>query len=84
MAFSPDLFKQAQEIIFSREIKSFIIIKSIIYNTVPIACTTCRKHLGLYIDEKLNFCDHINAKLSKANKRIGIIKKFSNTLSNLS
>ena len=31
-------------------------------------------------DEKLNFHDHINAKILKANKGIGIIKRLSNTL----
>ena len=45
-----------------------------------LACTTCQKHLGLYLDEKLSFYDHINAKISKANKGIGIIKRLSNTL----
>ena len=50
------------------------------FNTVPVARTTCQKHLGLYLDEKLNFHDHINAKILKANKGIGIIKRLSNTL----
>ena len=38
------------------------------------------KHLGLHLDEKLNVHDHINAKILKANKGIGIIKRLSNTL----
>ena len=53
---------------------------SITFNTVPVARTACQKHLGLYLDEKLNFHDHINAKILKANKGIGIIKRLSNTL----
>ena len=47
---------------------------------MPVARTTCQKHLGLYLDEKLSFYDHINAKISKANKGIGIIKRLLNTL----
>ena len=43
---------------------------------MPIARTTCKKHL----DEKLSLYDHINAKISKENRRIGIIKRVSNTL----
>ena len=43
---------------------------------MPVARTTCKKHL----DEKLSLYDHINAKISKANRRIGIIKRVSNTL----
>ena len=49
-------------------------------NTVPVACTTCQKCLGFYLGEKLSFSDHINAKISKINKGIGIIKKHSNIL----
>ena len=36
--------------------------------------------IGLHLYEKLSFSDHINAKISKANKGIGITKKLSNTL----
>ena len=45
---------------------------------MPVARIACQKHPGLYI--KLNFHDHINSKILKANKRIGIIKKLSTTL----
>ena len=79
MTFYPDHCKQAQEVIFSwKTVKASH--PSIIFNTVPVARTTCQKHLGLYLDEKLSFYDHINAKISKANKGIGIIKRLSNTL----
>ena len=43
---------------------------------MPVARTTYKKH----IDEKLSLYDHINAKIPKANRRIGIIKRVSNTL----
>ena len=79
MNFNPDLFKQAQEVIFSRKT-----VKAshpfLTFNTVPVARTTCQKHLGLYLDKKLNFYDDINAKTLKANKEIRIIKRLSNTL----
>ena len=79
MNFNPDLSKQAQEVIFSRKTVK-VSHPSITFNTVPVARTACQKHLGLYLDEKLNFHDHINAKILKANKGIGIIKRLSNTL----
>ena len=79
MNFNPDLSKQAQEVIFSRKTVK-VSHPSITFNTVPVARTACQKHLGLHLDEKLNFHDHINAKILKANKRIGIIKRLSNTL----
>ena len=79
MAFNPDLPKQAQDVIFSRKTVK-ISHPSLTFNTVPVACTTCQKHLGLCLDEKLGSSDHINAKMSKANKEIEIIKKLSSIL----
>ena len=46
----------------------------------PVACTPYQKHLGLYLDEKINFNHHINVKISKANKGTGIIKRLSHIL----
>ena len=64
MLFNPDLTKEAQEIIFSR--KNIKTDHPIVYfNEVPVAC---QKHLGMYLDEKLNFSHHINEKIAKANK----------------
>ena len=79
MNFNPDLFKQAQEVIFSRKTVK-VSHPFLTFNTVPVARTTCQKHLGLYLDKKLNFYDDINAKTLKANKEIRIIKRLSNTL----
>ena len=77
--FNPDLSKQAQEVVFFRKTVK-VSHPSINFNTAPAAHTARQKHLGLYLDEKLNFHDHINGKILKANKGIGIIKRFSNTL----
>ena len=69
MNFNPDLSKQAQEVIFSRKTVK-VSHPSDTFNTVPVACTSRQKHLGLYLDEKVNFHDHINAKIFKASKVI--------------
>ena len=38
-----------------------------------------QKHIGLFQDKKLTFHHHLNEKISKANKGIGLIKgKFDN------
>ena len=79
MTFNSDLSKQTQEVTFSTKTVK-ISHPSITFNTVPDPRTTCQKHLGLYLGEKLSFYDHINAKISKANEGIGIIKRLSNTL----
>ena len=79
MIFNPDLYKEAQEVIFSSRTNK-ISHPTTTFNTVPVARTSCQKHLGLHLDEKLNFSQHINIKISKANKGIGIIKRVSHIL----
>ena len=74
MTFNSELSKQAQVIISRKPVKTYH--PSITFNTVPIAHKTFQKHLGLYLEEKLSFYDHINAQNSKANKGIGITKKL--------
>ena len=39
-----------------------------------------QKHLGLILDTKLCFVEHLNQKISKANKGIGTIKRLRNYL----
>ena len=67
MIFNSDLSKQAQEVIFSRKTNK-ISHPTTTLNTVPVAHTPCQKHLGLYLDEKLNVSYHVNVKISKPNK----------------
>ena len=73
MLFNPDLTKQVQEVIFStKNIKTDHPV--VCFNEAPVAHTTCQKHLGMHLDEKLNFIYHINEKIAKANKGIGLIR----------
>ena len=67
MIFNPYLSKQAQKVVFSRKTNK-ISHPTATFSTVPVASTSCQKHLGLYLDEKSNFSQHINIKISKANK----------------
>ena len=46
------------------------------FNNSPVAQTPYQKHLGLYLDEKLNFSNHIKEKISKACKGICVIRKL--------
>ena len=75
MSFNPDLSKQAQEVIFSRK-ASRVDHPVVTFNNSPVARTPCQKHLGLYLDERLNFSHHIKEKISKACKGIGVIRKL--------
>ena len=79
MSFNPDLNKQAQEVIFSRKMTKSS-HPQISFNNVPVSCTSFQKHLGIYLDEKLNFNHHIKEKITKAMKGIGVIKRLSKML----
>ena len=72
MSFNPDVSKQVQEVIFSRKknIKNHPIVS---FNNLPIKRKSTEKHLGLLLDEKLNFSEHINEKLKKATKSINLL-----------
>ena len=52
-------FKQAQQVIFSRK-SNKLSHPTTTFNTVPVVLTSCKKHLGLYLDEKLTFSQHTN------------------------
>ena len=78
MPFNSDISKQVQDVIFSR--KAVKASHPAVSCDTPVACCSTHKHLGMYLDEKLNFGHHITEKIAKANKGIGVIKKLHNVL----
>ena len=44
-------------------------------NRTPLSITNCEKDLGVYIDDKLNFEEHINKQVSKARGIAGVINR---------
>ena len=79
MSFHPDKSKQTQEVIISRKTHR-VIHPPAIFNNMPVVCSYFQKHLGIYLDEKLGFSNHIKEKDSKVNKGIGILGKLYNVL----
>ena len=49
---------------------------AVTFNNSSVARISCQKHLGLYLDEKLNFRHDITEKISKTCKGISVIRKF--------
>ena len=80
MSFNPDPSKQDQEVIFSRKHQK-ISHPSIYFNNNPIESVSSQKHLGMTLDTKLNFQEHIKSILTKVNKTIGLLRKLQNILS---
>ena len=76
MYFNPDPPKQAQEVIFSRKINK-VHHSPLLFNNSTIQQISSQKHLGIHLDEELTLKHHINDKINKANKGIGIIRKLN-------
>ena len=74
-SFNPDPSKQAQEVIFSCKIKkpSHPVL---IFNKSQVIHTPYQKHLGLLLDEKLNFGEHLSYIASKVITSIGLLRKL--------
>ena len=69
MAFNPDLSKQVQKIVFSRKTHT-ISHPKVNFNNSPAVESTYQKHLGLHLNEKLNFSHHIKEKYPKPIKAL--------------
>ena len=50
------------------------------FNEAPVTKTSSQKHLGMHLDEKLNFNMYIKEKIAKANRGIGMICKLAHLL----
>ena len=72
MIFNPDLTKQAQEVIFSRKLSKLFHP----FNNSQVSQTKTQKHLGLILDSKLNFNEHLKDVLDKISKTMGLVCKF--------
>ena len=75
MSFNLDVSKQAQEVIFSRK-KKIDNHPDIFFNNLPINRKSTQKHLGLLLDEKINFSEHINEKIKKMTRSINLLRKL--------
>ena len=76
MQLNPDRNKQAQELYFSKKAcnkKSL----DLTFNKSNVASSPSVKHLGMLLDSRLNFNEHVQSKRNKCYKIIGLIKKLS-------
>ena len=74
MNFNPDSSKQDQEVIFSRKLQKTN-HNQVYFNHNSVKHVSSKKHLGTYLDTKLNFQEHLNNVLSKVNKTNGLLRK---------
>ena len=79
MEFNPDPSKQATEVLFSCKNVSPG-HPHLTFNGTVIKKVNEQKHLGLILDSSLSFKKHLDDKIKKAKKNIGIIKHLSKFL----
>ena len=78
MQFNPDPNKQANEVIFSRKTNSNNLSHPPIkFNNNNISKCPHQKHLGIVLDSKVNFNAHVDQKIKKCNRMIGLIRRIS-------
>ena len=80
MLFNPGSSKRAQEVLFSRK-KKIQVHPIVSLNNVQVERVSSQKYLGILLNEKLNFKQHIDIAISKVNKGISVIKKLRHNLS---
>ena len=71
MQFNPDRNKQAQELYFSRKAGNQKSL-DLIFNKSNVASSHSVKHLGMLLDSRLNFNEHVQCKTNKCYKTIGL------------
>ena len=71
--------KQPQEVIFTHKLHNTP-HPFLTFNNSPVQQTTSQKHLGMILDTKLDFQEHLKAIFNKVNKTIGVLRKLQNIL----
>ena len=79
MTFNPDRGKQAQEIVFSRKLKK-VAHSPLLFNNNNVSQVNSQTHLGVMLDVKLIFEEHLKNVINKTSKTRGLLRKLSNLL----
>ena len=72
ISFNPDPNKQAQEVIFSRKLKK-VCHPPLRFNNNNVSQASSQKHLGLTLDNRLTFDEHLTSVSNKISKTIGLL-----------
>ena len=75
MNFNADPSKQAHEVIFSRKFQKTN-HNQVYFSHNSFKQVSFQKNLGMYLDNKLSFQEHLNNVLSNVNKAVGLLRKL--------
>ena len=79
MSFNPDPSKKTQEVIFSRKVDN-LSHPPLTFNNVDVGQIRSQKHLGMFLDFKLSFNEHLETVFAKVNRGIAILRKLQSVL----
>ena len=79
MNFNPDPTKQTHEVIFSCKTKE-IYHPPLVFNNTNVSQSSSQKHLGVILDSKLIFDEHLKMVSLKISKTLGLLRKLHNLL----
>ena len=79
MSFKPDINKQTQEVIFSSRFQKSNHL-SLTFNGTSITQSEIQKHLGMFLDSKLDFKEHKQNVLNKVSKTIELLRQLQKVL----
>ena len=79
MTFNPDPNKQGQEVIFSRQIRKTS-HPPLIFNNNSVKQEKFQKRLGVYLDGRWDFREHLQNMFIRINKTISLLLKLQNNL----
>ena len=68
MSFNPDPSEQAQEVIFPRKLEK-LVYPPLHFKNIAATQSTNQKHLGMLLDIKLDFQEHLKNIYSQVNKQ---------------
>ena len=75
MSFNPDPTQQTQEVIFTCKVQNQN-YPLFVFNNNCVEQTACQKHLGLILDSRHNFQEHLDNIFKTVNKIVGLMRKF--------
>ena len=79
VSFNPGPSKQAQEVIFSRKPQKST-HPTLSFNNNTVTQSENQKHLGMFLDTKLDFQGYLKSIFKKVSKTIGLLRKLRNIL----
>ena len=75
MSFNSDSLKKTEEVIFSRKVNN-VLHSPLTFSNVDVGQIRSQNHLGMSLDFKLSFNEHLKTVFAKINRGVAILRKL--------